>query len=263
MNEKIEAMGAKCLRLTSSTRNTASFLGGKPLVRAPFEWPLDDGYPLGFIGQIDLGEIDSEIRFDWLPQTGRLLFFYDFENCPWGFDPNDRGGWAVVYENGSGDLYHQELPSDLDPDHMAPSTKSVMAESFVSYPDPRRLDCAAVGISDEEDEDDYYDFIDANFGNGPRHQMGGYPYPIQNDNMEEECQLVSGGVYCGDSEGFKSEQAKLLRQQPNDWRLLLQFASDNDIQAMWGEMGMVYFWVRESEARQADFSNVWMILQCS
>ena len=32
---------------------------------------------------------------------------------------------------------------------------------------------------------------------------------------------------------------------------------------MWGDCGMLYFWVREEDARKADFSRVWMVLQCS
>ncbi len=34
---------------------------------------------------------------DWLPRIGLLLFFYDMETEPWGFDPEDRGGWSVIH----------------------------------------------------------------------------------------------------------------------------------------------------------------------
>lgn len=93
--------------------------------------------------------------------------------------------------------------------------------------------------------------------------MGGFPIPVQNDDMEEECHLVSGGVNCGDPDGYNSEKAKQLRKLKNDWRMVFQFDSDNDIDAMWGDMGMLYFWVKESDARKHDFSNAWMVLQCS
>jgi uncharacterized protein YwqG len=43
--------------------------------------------------------------------------------------------------------------------------------------------------------------------------------------------------------------------------LLLQVDSD-DVGMMWGDGGRLYFWIREQDARRADFSNVWMILQC-
>ena len=32
--------------------------------------------------------------------------------------------------------------------------------------------------------------------------------------------------------------------------------------ALWGDVGTVYFWVRESDARRGDFSKVWMVFQC-
>lgn len=262
MNEKILGFGTRCLRLVSSEKKTFSFLGGRPLVGSDIEWPRNTGKPLSFIGQLDLGEINKSRKIDWLPQNGRLLFFYDLEEWPWGFDPKDKGGWAVLYENGGQQLYFQELPSDYNAENPAPLTKYVGVKKFISYPDAQRVDFATLELS-EDDEEEYDDFIDENYGDEPRHQVGGYPNPIQSDAMEEDCQLASGGVYCGNAEGYRSKQADKLRKQKNDWKLLLQYDSDDEIGAMWGDMGMLYFWVRESEAKNCEFSNSWMILQCS
>ncbi|MBY0417268.1 MAG: DUF1963 domain-containing protein, partial [Pararheinheimera sp.] len=135
MNEKILSLGQKCLRILCAETKMASFLGGKPVVRSPIDWPRKNNKPLGFIAQLDLGEINLSRNIEWLPDSGRLLFFYDLEEWPWGFDPNDKGGWAVIYENGSGELYSQKLPGDLSEDHIAPSIKYVKAERFTSYPD--------------------------------------------------------------------------------------------------------------------------------
>ena len=46
-----------------------------------------------------------------------------------------------------------------------------------------------------------------------------------------------------------------------DWRLLLQLDTDNDAGMMWGDTGVLYFWIREQDARAKDFSKVWVILQ--
>jgi uncharacterized protein YwqG len=262
MNEKILSLGNKCLRLVTSNAETTSFLGGRPLVASAIEWPRKNEKPLGFVAQLDLGEFNQEKAIDWLPQNGRLLFFYDLEEWPWGFDPKDKGGWAVLYENGTEELHLQELPSDINKEHLAPDIKYISAEKFISYPDAQRVSFSTLGLS-EDDDDEYYEFIDEHYGDMPRHQIGGFPTPIQNDDMEEECQLVSSGVNCGGPEGYNSKEAKELRKQNNDWRLLLQFDSDDDVDAMWGDMGMLYFWVKENEAKNCVFSNSWVVLQCS
>ncbi len=262
MNDKILSLGQECLRIIPAETQATSFLGGKPLVRSPVDWPRKNNKPLGFIAQLDLEEVNPSRCIKWLPDTGRLLFFYDLEEWPWGFDPNDKGGWAVIYENGSNELYSLELPRDLSEDHIAPSIKYVKTENFISYPDAQRVSFEKIGLSEDEDEE-YYNFIDEQYGDEPRHQVGGFPTPIQNDDMEEECQLVSGGVNCGGPQGYTSDEAKQLRKEENDWRMVLQFDTDDDIGAMWGDMGMLYFWVKESEARKYDFSNVWMVLQSS
>jgi uncharacterized protein YwqG len=262
MNENILKLGEECLHLVAAEKQGNSFLGGIPLVGTEIEWPRKNSKPLGFIAQFDLGEINNEKVISWLPDHGRLLFFYDLDEWPWGFDPKDKGGWSVIYENGNQELRIQNPPSDLNKEHVAPTTKYVKAVKFVSYPDAQRINYEQVGFS-EDDEDEYYEFIEDQYGDEPHHQVGGFPNPIQNDSMEEDCHLVSNGIYCGDPEGYNSKEAIALNQQENDWKLLFQFDSDDDIEAMWGDLGMLYFWVREREAEKSEFSNSWMILQCS
>lgn len=96
----------------------------------------------------------------------------------------------------------------------------------------------------------------------PCHQIAGCASPVQNDTMELECQLASHGIYCGDSGYLDHPRTEELAKTAGDWKLLLQLDSDDDLGIMWGDGGMLYFWVREQEARAGDFSNVWLILQC-
>lgn len=262
MNEKLLKLGKKCLRVIASDSKVNSFLGGLPYVSSEIEWPRKNNNPLGFIAQLDLSEINKDNIVSWLPNEGRLLFFYDLDEWPWGFDPKDKGGWTVVYENDGDELSIQNPPKDLNKENVAPNIKYIKATSFLSYPDSQRIDYEEHGLSDDNDEE-YFDFIEELYGDEPHHQVGGFPTPIQNDAMEEECQLASNGLYCGNVDDYNSDKAKELRNQKNDWKLLFQFDSDDDIDAMWGDLGMLYFWIKESDAKKAIFSDAWMVLQCS
>jgi uncharacterized protein YwqG len=102
----------------------------------------------------------------------------------------------------------------------------------------------------------------AAYGNAPRHQIGGFPSTVQGDEMEVECQLVSNGLYCGDSSGYENPRAAALRAGAADWRLLLQLDSDDDLGTMWGDLGTLYFWIREQDARAPRFESTWLVLQC-
>jgi uncharacterized protein YwqG len=81
--------------------------------------------------------------------------------------------------------------------------------------------------------------------------------------MDLECQLVSNGLYCGDESGYNDARAKLLEENRSDWVLLLQIDSDDFCEMMWGDCGMLYFWIRKEDLAARNFDDVWMILQCS
>jgi uncharacterized protein YwqG len=119
--------------------------------------------------------------------------------------------------------------------------------------------------SDEEEERVWKAFDalrEAEYGHGPKHQIGGYPDPVQGAEMDQECQLASNGLSVGNSSGYDDPRAEALRAGASDWRLLLQLDSDDDLKVMWGDCGRIYFWVREQDARKRDFSGAWLVLQC-
>lgn len=256
-----EKVGVPALQLLGTKRETLTFFGGRPQASAEFEWPRKDGRALGFIGQMDISELELSEAAPWLPLSGRLLFFYDLDEWPWGFDPKDKGGWAVIYDDGDLPLRSVDFPSDLKEGNQFSGVKFLEGASYVSIPSLERVSLEEVGVSEEE-EDDYYDLTTEVFGSNPIHQVGGFPEPVQGDGMEEECQLVSADIYCGDSSERESEEAKEVLAQANDWKLLLQYDTDDDIDVMWGDVGKLYFWIRESDARDGNFDNVCMVLQC-
>ncbi len=244
-----------------------SRVGGLPDLPAGLSWPrrIPGGAPLSFLAQFNLAEVapyDPEGR---LPRQGMLWFFYDAEEQPWGFDPADRGAWRVIY-------------ADVDPAGLvrlgspeALGTEWIFREATVGFRRELTLPPLESGFVQglnlsREERGRYMDLEEAVhrlYGGENIHRLLGHPQPIQGD-MQLECQLVSHGLYCGTSEGYQDPQAEALRPGAADWRLLFQLDSDFDATGMmWGDVGRLYFWIREQDLRERRFADVWMVLQCS
>ena len=258
LGPKIAGARRPAVRLEKSTEDTRSKFGGLPFVESgDFQWPESGGKPMAFLAQIDLAEVAQVYQYEWLNDQGIVLFFYDVEEMPWGFDPNDRGKWRVIYQ-ASPDTYF-EFPGELDNEskfkeqHVRPKLVNILP----SYDDPN---IEKLGLSDEEIE--LYIELDES-DEEPRHQIGGFPSPIQGNHMELESQLASNGIYVGTPEGYASKEAKQLESGSTDWKLLFQFDSDDDLDVMWGDCGMIYFWVQQQKSIVNQFDHCWLILQCS
>jgi uncharacterized protein YwqG len=243
------------VHIVKSAGETSSYVGGAPLLPTGAAWPSKGGVPLTFLADLDLAPLHAASPLPWLPPAGRLLFFYDAENQPWGFDPKDRGSWAVLFAADGAPA------SSAPPGESALTRHAVTFKRIDTYPSWERPEVAALKLSDAEAEI-LIDASDAVFEKAPHHQVGGFPDPIQGDEMELECQLVSNGLYCGDSSGYLSSRASALRGGAGEWRLLLQIDSDDDLGVMWGDGGILYFWIREADARAGRFDQAWVVLQC-
>ncbi len=239
----------------------ASRFGGVPDVPAGFEWPRFDGRPLGFLALLNLSEFAASSTNVALPSEGYLLFFYDNDDGRWGFDPADAGCARVLYLPAQ-PLVRTQPPADISDANVfracalsfTPACEMPDLEGHVNaFPFDLRDDAVWSAFNTLRD-----DFESA----GPNHHIGGHPQPIQGD-MKLECQLVSHGLFCGDSTGYDDPRSAKLGAGAQDWVLLLQIDTDEDgPQWVWGDSGILYFWIRRQDARSRDFSRAWMILQC-
>lgn len=121
------------------------------------------------------------------------------------------------------------------------------------------------GIDWDDDEvvDDYYDLVDVvvDYGVfivGEWYGLGGYLYNVQGD-MWLEVELVSYGFYCGNQIGYQDLCCVVLEVGGVEWSLLLQF--DFDDYVMWGDFGMLYGWICQSDLVVWDLLCIWMCLQ--
>ncbi|QHB71895.1 YwqG family protein [Stenotrophomonas sp. 364] len=245
----------------------ASRIGGGPDVPAGFTWPTHKGRPLDFLLQINLADVQGlQCGLD-LPAQGVLSFFYDTDTQPWGYDPADRGGHGVRLFDADG---LQRLPAPDAETALAPSALAFHQSWSLPHPFSSEGEQVAqalrdAGLSwDDDAEEGYYALVEevADLGSptpGERHGMGGWSHNVQGD-MALEAQLVSHGLYCGDPSGYGDPRAAALAAGVADWTLLLQLDSDDE--AMWGDSGMLYAWVRRQDLTARDLSQTWLGLQC-
>lgn len=257
----VRPLAQPCIRLVKTQVTTNSHIGGKPRVNPDqFEWPHINDKPMSFIAQLDLAELSTAQSIEWLPKEGTLLFFYEMEDMVWGFDPKDKGHWKILYTlNPSIEI---DFPASLDSDFKL--KRSFLSPTCVSVmPSFERDELSALNLSDEQLDAyiEYQDEIEEN-NELPKHQVSGYPSPVQGDGMELEAQLASNGLYCGDASGYDDPRRSELEKSVKDWRLLLQIDTDDDLDIMWGDCGMIYFWIKEDDARNKNFEDSWLVLQC-
>jgi uncharacterized protein YwqG len=205
-----------------------SKLGGMPDLPVGATWPERPAYrysrdkkrflsevawepqPLTFLAQINLSDI-AEAGCDLLlPSTGLLLFFYDVEVQPWGFDPLDAPGSQVLFVSAETATQRQAdplgVPSRLrllrfDPHEGLPGWEWVYEKIRT---DP--------GYSHNAFHNELKKLSDQDIS-GSGHVFGGWPSLIQRP-MELECEMVTSGVYLGDADTYDDPRMPEFRRTP-------------------------------------------------
>jgi uncharacterized protein YwqG len=252
-----------------------SRLGGVPDLPEGTQWPEYDE-PLGFIGQIDLATCSSSGIESQLPRAGLLSFFYVADQSVWGFDPKDRGAWRVLLSAPNVPI-RPVTPPDSVPHEARYRSVALRPQQQITYAPSESQDIEQLGLTKDElsaysdalfaHEDSRFAASTARFGDVPDedaiiHRLRGHPDPIQGD-MQEECQLASNGVYTGNPEGYADPRVAGLRAGAAEWHLLFQVDSEDAAGMMWGDVGRLYYWMRDSDLQSSNFENCWMVLQCS
>ncbi len=95
----------------------ASKIGGSPDLPRDIMWFEFNQKPMSFLAQINLSEVFEFDIDNKLPANGILYFFYDADQDVWGFDPKDKDGSKVFYDDGNiSQLERKEKPNNLDED---------------------------------------------------------------------------------------------------------------------------------------------------
>lgn len=234
----------------------ASRLGGSPDVPVDFAWPVYDNLPQSFIAQINLADTAPLDLDGVLPSEGLLSFFYDSDQRVWGFDPAEDGAWKVTYSPPGADLVRRETPSGMPAEGIFNSMR-LRFEAELTFAPWESFDVRQLGLGWHA-QLEYAEAMGQNL-RWSCHRVLGHPDPVQGD-MQLECQLVHHGLYSGD--GNEDLRVSELQSGAADWRLLLQIDTDGPAGMMWGDDGMIYYWITTDALRQRRWKEARVILQC-
>lgn len=211
----------------------SSKFGGAPDVPADFVWPKDDdGCPLSLLLQIDCADLAVHDRERLLPQSGHLYFFYELSKMDWD---NAHHGVKVIYNETPAEQLHREPYPDMLKTENRLSERRVVFSLHKCLPDPNERD-----LSDQVDgqcsEDEYFEACDWFNDFGDYGSMLGYASIIQNP-------------ICDDLE--------------NNVLLLQLFTiEETDLTLMFGDCGIIYFYISREELMERNFDRVDFELQC-
>ncbi|MFT9847175.1 YwqG family protein [Aneurinibacillus sp. REN35] len=215
-----------------------SKLGGLPDLPEGWTIPVYNDRPLTFIAQYNLKEMNTAAPSMGLPEQGMLYFFYEAEEQQvWG-EADQKEGWRILYYDG-----HLEA---LSPAVLPAEDYFMLSSCRVYFHPTKTLDVESlenrINLTEEE-EDKYYELLDDLHEFSPSHQAFGHPFAVQND-VFEECGWFSG-------------------QENREWVLLLQVDSDEEnLNIMWGDVGMIYFCIPKDALAERKFDQAWLIYQC-
>ena len=219
-----------------------SKVGGLPHLPKDYQWPYFRDVPLNFIAQINC----SDFEFTGFPESGVIVFFYD--NRHGGYSIKDKGFIKVDYFTNSIKLEVTPSPELV---------KKRMFGLFGTYTLPKIYKEAKIGFrnsfslpdnvdnvfSDEDWEEAYWELND-DVSENRFIQIGGYCNPVQSDGIEENIVKL-----------FK-------RGAPSDWKMIFEIYQDKETDMMWGDAGKLHYYSHVDDLSKADFTNVWMEMQC-
>lgn len=224
----------------------SSSFGGIPLLPPELAWPLREGRPLEFLGQIHLEEAQEFLPED-APRRGLLSFFYDSQDQPWGGEIADLGSARILYSSDPTVCVPWEMPAGT-PARPRQSLKFRRAVAQVMDEDLEERffsHCRSLKGTNKDRLDDLHEQIieQAAFDN----RLFSVPGLVQNA-MDSELRIASTAY------GLDPSTA---------WTMVLQVGSVDEQGWCWGDAGCLYFWVPTMDLAKHNFDRAWVVLQCT
>lgn len=225
MKDAILAVRRPSLRWVASPARTddspvgSAKVGGQPDLPADMPWPKRNGRALEHVASLDF---DVAPRVDGVPPiAGRLVFFYDEKNLPFGDEDEGEAGWAVVHVP-SGTASARTKPprgtKTFKPSTLVPTVEQTLP-TVQSHAIAQLKLTKALGKK-------YWDLRDA--------------WPALDGESHRSF---------GHSDGMD------LSPDPDDV-LLLQLDSYEHGDVNWGDAGLLLFWITPEDLASARFDRV-------
>lgn len=249
--KQLESHKLPIVKITPLARNVVdirnSKFGGKPYWPKNKEYPTSHhGQPLYLLAQINFSETPQLANF---PTKG-IIQFYIQDDDLYGMDFDKSIEEIIAAPSGYRVIYHEDVTDDLsalednlpevNEECCLPLTREYAITFKLDEEMPSPTDCRFDSIAG-----DIYDFDD---------QTSDYIY----DNFSAE------GCKLGGYANFTQDDPR--RDIEGDtWLLLFQLDSvwEEDIEIMWGDLGVANFFIREQDLARRDFSKVWYNWDCS
>ena len=229
-----------------------SKFGGLPDLPTHYSFPVFQDRHLSFLAQINLQETKPFDRDNKLPETGILYFFYDVMEQPWGMDKEDKGCFKVLYFDGSLDELVRTPYPEITEDYFPLPLFKIGIKELLTFSENPGLDL------DEDELENFFEFRDEAYQIEdsviPKHCMLGEPFNVQNDVFEEI-------LYYENDEKLKWESPE-IQKESKEMILLFQMDSDDDLDVMWGDSGILYFCINQSDLQNKQFDQTKFTLQC-
>ncbi|MEZ5993549.1 MAG: YwqG family protein [Planctomycetota bacterium] len=234
----------------------ATQFGGNPDLPVGVEWPSLSaelgGKPLSFIAQLDLAEIAAVAPSLPVPKTGHLSFFYDADGWLGNASADDTSTWRVLHLPQGANL--RRIKDEVEREN---GLHPCLVEISPSWSIPSVWSIVPPDLELPDEEKDNYFALAAELS-APAGQLLGYANEIQGP-IEEDAASMSGDIRRTGKQGLKS----VREAQAKRWRLLFQLDSDDELDVMWGDAGMIYYAIRREDLAAAKFDETMLTFQCS
>jgi uncharacterized protein YwqG len=284
----------------SAPRMGGTRFGGEPDLPPGFSWPSREAYahgasvaerlatrgagfasqftvpaPLDFVCQVDLTDpIVKRALGPFLPQEGRLQFFWDGGCGPW-IEVTESA--RVVWDTSpvaslEGRKRPQTLQDYLDRDQRIGFKREANAAALPAWSLPDRFLLQEIAESAElraasaaDESDDFWgDVMDTGLttlASGRTvlaHRLGGWPIPEQGDPRFTAAAAANGFLRLFDRSPIEAEVEQCSREV-SAWTMLLQV----DMASLGTDFaeGTVYFVMRADDLQRRDFDRVHAIYQ--